>query len=58
MRLALQEAEQAWRNGEIPIGAVVVKDGGIVGVRHTAEKRGMIPQPMPKSLRFAVPPRH
>lgn len=32
MRLALQEAEQARQIGEIPIGAVVVKDGGVVGV--------------------------
>src|SRR5690625_1660066 len=31
MRLALQEAERAAEAGEIPIGAVVVKEGGIVG---------------------------
>lgn len=34
MRLALQEAEQARQIGEIPIGAVVVKDGGVVAAGH------------------------
>lgn len=31
MRLALDEAQQAWREGEVPVGAVVVKDGEVVG---------------------------
>ncbi|NWG86875.1 MAG: tRNA adenosine(34) deaminase TadA [Hydrogenophilaceae bacterium] len=31
MREALAQAQQAWRAGEVPVGAVVVKDGEIVG---------------------------
>jgi len=31
MELALSEARRAWEQGEVPVGAVVVKDGEIVG---------------------------
>ena len=31
MRAALALAEEAWRRGEVPVGAVVVADGKIVG---------------------------
>ena len=31
MRLALDLARQAWAAGEVPVGAVVVKDGEVVG---------------------------
>jgi tRNA(adenine34) deaminase len=31
MRAALMLAEEAWRRGEVPVGAVVVADGKIVG---------------------------
>ena len=31
MRLALREAEAAARAGEVPVGAVVLKDGDVVG---------------------------
>ena len=31
MRLALELARQAWAAGEVPVGAVVVKDGVVVG---------------------------
>ncbi len=34
MRLALNEAEQAAREGEIPVGAVVVKDGRVLASCH------------------------
>ena len=30
MELALQEAKKAWQLGEVPIGAVIVKDGEII----------------------------
>lgn len=30
MRLALAEAEKAWAQGEVPVGAVVVKDGEVI----------------------------
>jgi tRNA(adenine34) deaminase len=35
MRLALEEAELAFRQGEVPVGAVLVKDGEIVAVHIT-----------------------
>lgn len=34
MRIALREAEEALRRGEVPIGAVVVADGQILGRGH------------------------
>lgn len=34
MRLALREAEQAGREGEIPIGAVIVCKGRVIGRGH------------------------
>ena len=34
MRDALAEAEQAWAHGDVPIGAVAVRDGVIVGRGH------------------------
>ena len=39
MRQALQEAEQAFDEGEVPIGAVVVKDNRIVGRGHNQTER-------------------
>jgi tRNA(adenine34) deaminase len=34
MRLALREAEQALEHDDVPIGAVVVRDGEIIGAGH------------------------
>lgn len=34
MGLALAEAEKAWRAGEVPIGAVVVRDGQVLAKAH------------------------
>jgi tRNA(adenine34) deaminase len=31
MREALQQARRAWAEGEVPVGAVVVKDGVVIG---------------------------
>ena len=31
MRLALEQAGHAWTRGEVPVGAVVVKDGQVIG---------------------------
>ena len=39
MRLALQEAEQAFEEDEVPIGAVVVKDNRVVGRGHNQTER-------------------
>ncbi|MYM67241.1 tRNA adenosine(34) deaminase TadA [Pseudoduganella sp. FT55W] len=32
MQLALEQAQQAWNLGEVPVGAVVVKDGEVIAV--------------------------
>jgi tRNA(adenine34) deaminase len=32
MQLALEQAQQAWALGEVPVGAVVVKDGELIAV--------------------------
>jgi tRNA(adenine34) deaminase len=34
MRLALREAERAVEHDDVPVGAVVVKDGEVIGVGH------------------------
>ena len=34
MRLALQEAEKAAAYGEIPVGAVIVKDDTVIAASH------------------------
>jgi tRNA(adenine34) deaminase len=34
MRLAIREAERALQHEDVPIGAVVVRDGEVVGVGH------------------------
>ncbi len=34
MKLALEEARQAAREGEIPVGAVIVKDGKLIARAH------------------------
>jgi tRNA(adenine34) deaminase len=34
MRFALREAEMALAHGDVPIGAVVVKDGEMIGAAH------------------------
>lgn len=34
MGLALAEAERAWKAGEVPIGAVVVRDGQVLARAH------------------------
>jgi tRNA(adenine34) deaminase len=34
MKEAIKEAEKAYRKGEVPIGAIVVKDGAIIGRGH------------------------
>ncbi|MEM1117488.1 MAG: tRNA adenosine(34) deaminase TadA [Bacteroidota bacterium] len=39
MRLALIEAERAFDAGEVPVGAVVVKDGQVVGRGHNQVER-------------------
>lgn len=39
MKEALKEADKAFRLGEIPVGAVVVKDGQIIGRGHNTREK-------------------
>lgn len=39
MRLALEEAEAAFREGEVPVGAVVAKGGQPVARAHNLRER-------------------
>lgn len=39
MKLALAEAGKAMAAGEVPIGAVVVKDGTVIAAAHNAPRR-------------------
>ena len=39
MRLALEEAEAAFREGEVPVGAVVAKDGRPVARAHNLREQ-------------------
>ena len=34
MRMALEEAEEAARRGEVPVGAVIVSNGRVIGRGH------------------------
>ena len=47
MRMALEEAEKAGRLGEIPVGAVVVRQGEVLGrghnLRHVRGRRAQQP---------------
>jgi len=56
MRHALRLAQQAAAAGEVPVGAVVVKDGQIVGEGANARWPAAIPPPMPRSWPCAMPP--
>ena len=37
MRFAIEQAQEAYQDGEVPIGAVVVKDGEIIGRGRNAK---------------------
>ena len=39
MRSALEEADAAFRDGEVPVGAVIVSDGSIIGRGHNHTER-------------------
>lgn len=39
MRQALREAEQAYSDGEVPVGAVVVHDGRIIAAAHNQREQ-------------------
>jgi tRNA(adenine34) deaminase len=39
MRLALREAQRALTHGDVPVGAVVVHDGEVIGAAHNERER-------------------
>ena len=39
MRVALEHAEQAARAGEVPVGAVVLRNGKIISARHNEREK-------------------
>src|SRR4051794_41661812 len=43
MRLALAEAQAALPHGDVPVGAVVVRDGAVVGAGHNERERRQDP---------------
>jgi tRNA(adenine34) deaminase len=43
MKLAIEEANKAGAIGEVPIGAIVVKDGEVIGRGHNLRETGMDP---------------
>lgn len=43
MREALKEAEKAFEKGEVPIGAVIVKEGNIIGKGHNLRETSKDP---------------
>ena len=51
MRMALREAQEAARQGEIPIGAVIVSNGMVVGRGHNLTETSAMSPPTPKFRR-------
>jgi tRNA(adenine34) deaminase len=39
MQLALEEAQQAWRENEVPIGAVIVYEGRVIASAHNQREQ-------------------
>lgn len=40
MRLALLEAEKAFLDGEVPVGAVIVRDGEVISTGRNRREKG------------------
>ncbi len=56
MKEAIEEAKKAWKLEEVPIGAVIVHDGGIIAADSTSATRKRTPLPM-RSLLPSMKPR-
>jgi pyrimidine deaminase RibD-like protein len=54
MRRALDLARIAAEWGEVPVGAVIVKDGAIIAEGHNRPRESHDRPRMPKSSRFAL----
>ena len=52
MQQALSEADLAEQNGDVPVGAVIVKSGKTIARGHNKESLQVIQQHMPKLLLF------
>ncbi|WP_297635323.1 deaminase [uncultured Clostridium sp.] len=52
MELAIKEAEKAFNIGEIPVGAVIVKDGVVIGKGYNLKER--LKNPMAHSEIIAI----
>ena len=48
MQIALEEAEQALREDEVPIGAVIVHDGRVIARRTTSGNSSATRRPTPR----------
>lgn len=55
MRLALLEAEKAFLDGEVPVGAVIVRDGEVVSTGRNRREKEKTPCATQKSRRLTVP---
>ena len=53
MRLALQEAEHAFANGEVPVGAIIVRGSTIIGSAHN--QRESLRDPTAHAEMLAIP---
>ncbi|MDI9330038.1 MAG: tRNA adenosine(34) deaminase TadA [Alphaproteobacteria bacterium] len=58
MRLALAEAETAQAAGEVPVGAVVVKDGQVIGVGHNSPITAQDPSAHAEMVALRAAARH
>jgi tRNA(adenine34) deaminase len=52
MRLALREAESAFTEGEVPVGAVLVREGRVIGAAHN--QREMLRDPTAHAEMIAI----
>ena len=57
MREAIELARAAQARGEVPVGAVVVREGAIIGHGGNAPIAANDPTRTPRSRRCAMPPR-
>lgn len=42
MNLALKEAEKAYKKGDVPVGAVIVKDGKLIAKAHNKKEKSKV----------------
>ncbi len=53
--LAFDAARRAAAEGEVPVGAAILRDGQVLAVAHNRRGRSTTPRPMRKSWRSAPP---